>query len=102
MAVRTQHLALRELGEDTLPPPPAPHGLRDFHLLGSPVTVMKDDARGMVLTAARTDELALELDEPCGKLASSAFSMGPHGGFHLLAMARVRCPRDRTTPLRIL
>jgi hypothetical protein len=74
VAIRAEDLALRHLGEDALPSVSEPDRFGDRDLLLARVSVMKDDARWMILSAARTHELALELLEPRDNRSSSTFA----------------------------
>src|SRR5262245_29861813 len=96
VAVRAEHLALRELGEDPRATPTTTDRIRDAHFLLRGIRVMKLQAPRVVFSAACADEPALELDQPFGDAPSSRQLRLPltlHERWSTPLVFRARIPR---------
>jgi hypothetical protein len=107
VAVRAQHLALRELGQDALAAPSSAHCVRNTGFLRLRVRVMKLQAPRMVLTTATAEQRTLELYEPVGDVVAPRelrLALAVHELGRAPLVFRPRVPRSEccASPLWIL
>jgi len=107
VAIRAQHLALRELGENSLATPPPTNRIRNGYLLRRRIGVMELKTSRMGLAATRAHKRALEIGEPLDDRVSSgklglSFSLDELGSSSVVLRALVPRSIRRAPLLRIL